>query len=89
MNIHLNKKNKFNLDNIGVGYIIEARRNNEHCYLAIFEGIGNSGYYILDMERNKVLCYCSSFANLKEYIIDEFIIEKTINPKNVFLELEE
>lgn len=26
MNIHLNKKNKFELNNIGVGHIIEARK---------------------------------------------------------------
>lgn len=89
MNIHLNKKNKFELNNIGVGHIIEARKNNEHYYLAIFEGIGNSGYYILDMERNIVLTYCSSFDNVKKRILNEFIIERTINPKNVFLELEE
>lgn len=89
MNIHLNKKNRFDLDNIGIGYIIEARKNNEHYYLATFEGIGNSGYYILDMERNIVLAYCSSFDNVKKRILNEFIIERTINPKNVFLELEE
>lgn len=89
MNIHLNKKNRFDLDNIGIEYIVEARKNNEHYYLATFEGIGNSGYYILDMERNIVLVYCSSFDNVKKHILNEFIIERIINPKNVFLELEE
>lgn len=88
MNIHLNYKNDSKLENIGIGHIIEARKNNGHYFLTIFEGRDN-GYHIIDMEHNKVLAYRSSFNNAKQYIIDNFIIEKTVNHKNVFLELEE